>query len=318
MVSGDDDGPVSPELVLVDPALRAQLAIRESILPDEPPYAQAATVASIDAPEVPIVSGDGDSPVYSEPVLVDPVAPFDLAVRESVFPEMAEPLHVEATVVASINVPEVSIVAGVDDSPVGPEPALVAPASHAHLALHVPTRIGARRLLMVVAASVAFSAAAGSGLFVGLLLSGDRVAALGDAAATSPTPPVPPKAAAETAARPANSAVSTQLPISHGRTTPTVPKAGASGPSSSRSLAWAPVASATGYTVEITGNGEAVYSATTSVPNVRVPDRWRRDGRSMTLSPGTYRWYVWPVFGSGGERHQGRKAIVASVLAIAP
>ena len=55
---------------------------------NEPPYAKTATLASIDAPEVPIVSGYDDSPVYPEPVLVDPVAPFDLAVRESVFPEM--------------------------------------------------------------------------------------------------------------------------------------------------------------------------------------------------------------------------------------
>ena len=38
----------------------------------------------------------------------------------------------------------------------------------------------------------------------------------------------------------------------------------------------------------------------------------------MTLAPGTYRWYVWPDFGSGAERHQVRQAIVASELAIAP
>jgi hypothetical protein len=38
----------------------------------------------------------------------------------------------------------------------------------------------------------------------------------------------------------------------------------------------------------------------------------------MTLAPGTYRWYVWPVIGSGAERHQVRQAIVASELAIAP
>jgi hypothetical protein len=245
-------------------------------------------------------------------VLVAPVVPFDLAERESVLLEAVEPPDAETSAVALIDAPEVPTVSGDDDSPVYSEPVLVAPVVPAPLVVRVPRRSAARRLLVVVAAAAALSAAAGSGVFVGLQLSGNRAAALTDAAATPPPPPRPPKAAATTA-KTANPAVSTQA-----RTTATAPEAGASGASSSRSLAWAPVASATGYTVEITRNGEAVYSATTSVPNVRVPGRWRRDGRSMTFSPGTYRWYVWPVFGSGAERHQGRKAIVASVLAIAP
>ena len=87
---------------------------------------------------------------------------------------------------------------------------------------------------------------------------------------------------------------------------------------SDRRLAWAPVANASAYTVEIVGGGDLIYSATTRHAYVRVPDRWRRNGRTMTLSAGTYHWYVWPAFGDGAERRQSRKAIVASVLTIAP
>lgn len=88
--------------------------------------------------------------------------------------------------------------------------------------------------------------------------------------------------------------------------------------SSDRRLAWAPVANASAYRVEIVGGGDLIYSATTGQAYVRVPGRWRRHGRTMTLSAGTYHWYVWPTFGDGAERRQSRRAIVASALTIAP
>jgi hypothetical protein len=94
--------------------------------------------------------------------------------------------------------------------------------------------------------------------------------------------------------------------------------AGPAATSSGRRLAWAPVANASTYTVEIVGGGDLIYSATTGHAYVRIPDRWRRNGRTMTLSAGTYHWYVWPAFGNGAEHRQSRKAIVASVLTIAP
>ncbi len=44
--------------------------------------------------------------------------------------------------------------------------------------------------------------------------------------------------------------------------------------------------------------------------------RWTYRGRSFTLSPGSYRWYVWPI---GPERSVGRatKPIVEAELVIA-
>ena len=90
-----DDGPVSPELVLVDPALRARLAMHESVLHDEPVYANVDVAASTYVPTVPMDSGDPDSPVYPEQVLVDPVMRADLAVNESVPPEIVEHMHAQ-------------------------------------------------------------------------------------------------------------------------------------------------------------------------------------------------------------------------------
>ena len=316
MASGYEEGPVSPELVLVDPDLREHLAMRVSVDTGtvEPLHAKTAALASTDVPAAPNVSDYGDSPVHPEPVLVDPVVRDDPAMHESVPSEIAEPRYAGADVVALTGVREVPIVSG-DAGPVSPKPVLVDSALRAHLAEHLPKRSAARRLLVAVAAAAALSAAASSGVFVGLLLSGDRVAALSDGTATPPTPPVPPKAAAATAAKPANP-VSTRPPISRPRTAAAEPQAGVSAAPSSRVLAWAPVANATAYTVEITRNGESIYTATTTTPNVRVPNQWRHDGRTMTLSPGTYHWYVWPVVRSGTTTRKLPTAVVASKLEI--
>ena len=73
----------------------------------------------------------------------------------------------------------------------------------------------------------------------------------------------------------------------------------------------------TGYAVEITRDGESVYAATTSVPRLLVPKHWQHNGRTVTLSAGTYRWYVWPVFRNGTTTRRAFAAVVASKLEIA-
>ena len=88
--------------------------------------------------------------------------------------------------------------------------------------------------------------------------------------------------------------------------------AAASGPSA-RNFAWAPVQGASEYDVEIRRNGEVLYSGMTSVPHVRVPAQWERGGRKVTLSPGAYQWYVWPVLGASGRRGA---ALVATTVVI--
>ena len=101
-------------------------------------------------------------------------------------------------------------------------------------------------------------------------------------------------------------------PCPDGRHRIRLPRPHVSGPSG-RSFAWAPVERASEYDVEIRRNGEVVYTATTSVPHVRVPAQWERGGLKLTLSPGAYRWYVWPVLGAGGRRGA---AVVATTFLI--
>ena len=259
-----DDGPVSPELVLVDPALRVQLGMRESVLPGEPLQPAPEVPAPTDGSEAPIVSGPNDGSVGEEPLLAERVLRADRGG-------------------------------------------------------HVPTRSTALRLLVMVAVAAALSATAGSGVFVGLLLSGDRLSMFGVAATTPPPPPSPPQAAATTAAKPASLTVSPQPTISQATAPPTVAaQPGVRASASSRVFAWGPVANATGYTVEITRKGESVFSAATIAPHISVPTHWRHAGRNMTLSPGTYDWYVWPIVRSGTTTRTSTTAIVASNLEIAP
>ena len=158
-----------------------------------------------------------------------------------------------------------------------------------------PGGSAARRLLVATATAAAVGAVVTAAILAEHRMSGDRTVPLGKASTSSQSHSKAGTASIKTrrVARPAAT-------------------------SSGRRLAWAPVANASTYTVEIVGGGDLTYSATTSHAYVRVPDRWRRNGRTMTLSVGTYHWYVWPVFGSGAEHRQSRKAVVASVLTIAP
>jgi len=104
------------------------------------------------------------------------------------------------------------------------------------------------------------------------------------------------------------STVSTQAPLS--------PSPSAAGAPTGRNFVWAPVREASRYAVEIRRNNNIIYAATTSLPHVTVPSRWKRDGRTIVLSPGTYQWYVWPVTGSGAHSRRGA-AIVAASFSVA-
>lgn len=198
----------------------------------------------------------------------------------------------------------IGIIADRDEDPVSPELALIDPALRAHhepvvretiepplaaaraeAAPKPPRRTISRRSLLVASVTAGtLAAVATSAIYAERLTSGHRNAQIGNAASRAVTQHA--TANAVTA--------------------------------SGRLFGWPPVADASAYTVEIIRSGELIYSHTTRAPNVRVPDRWQRNGRSMTLSPGTYRWYVWPVFGSGAGSHRGRGAVVAATLKIAP
>ncbi len=79
-----------------------------------------------------------------------------------------------------------------------------------------------------------------------------------------------------------------------------------------RRFAWAPVPGAAFYDFELHRQGAVVLTARTTLPTFEIPDTWRRAGRTHTLRPGRYVWYVWPV--NGGRR--AAEPVVASTLVV--
>jgi len=79
-----------------------------------------------------------------------------------------------------------------------------------------------------------------------------------------------------------------------------------------RRFAWAPVKAAEGYHVELYRGSDRVFAGESRVPTISVPARWTYAGKTRTLAPGDYRWYVWPV--TSGTR--GVNAIVQTTLVV--
>jgi hypothetical protein len=88
------------------------------------------------------------------------------------------------------------------------------------------------------------------------------------------------------------------------------PRPGAA--SGTQRFAWAPVAGATGYHVELFKGSTLIFRDATRKPEILLRQRWRFNGRNRTLEPGAYRWYVWPLV--GGQRKA--QAIVQAKLVV--
>jgi hypothetical protein len=80
----------------------------------------------------------------------------------------------------------------------------------------------------------------------------------------------------------------------------------------SRRFAWAPVAGASGYEVEFFRGESRVFSGRSSRAALTLPARWRIAGRRESLTPGRYRWYVWPIV--AGKRSSS--AVVRATLEV--
>jgi hypothetical protein len=96
--------------------------------------------------------------------------------------------------------------------------------------------------------------------------------------------------------------------------TPLNPPAGTNRSTATRRLAWAPVKGAIAYKLALFAGGDLVYEAETAKPTIilRVNSHGGRRGASIT--PGTYRWYVWPITKAG----RAPKASVQAILRIQP
>jgi hypothetical protein len=70
-------------------------------------------------------------------------------------------------------------------------------------------------------------------------------------------------------------------------------------------LSWTSVRNATYYNVQVYRNGRKILTAWPSTSSFRLERSWKFEGRRHRLTPGTYRWYVWPGFGRRSENRYG-------------
>jgi hypothetical protein len=82
------------------------------------------------------------------------------------------------------------------------------------------------------------------------------------------------------------------------------PSAGAVVSASPR-LVWVAVEKATYYNVQLWRGGK-ILSRWPKATSMRVPRSWVYRGRRYRLTPGRYRWYVWPGYGRRAEKRFGR------------
>ena len=71
-------------------------------------------------------------------------------------------------------------------------------------------------------------------------------------------------------------------------------------------LAWRAVAKATYYNVQLYRDGQKILTAWPLDTSFRLQRSWRFDGRNYKLSPGSYRWHVWPGFGARSAHRYGK------------
>jgi hypothetical protein len=123
------------------------------------------------------------------------------------------------------------------------------------------------------------------------------------------TPPKPkPSKAAPTPRQAAKPAATSLTPATKPAPNP-APAASAVEP---RRFAWAPVDGAVAYHVELFKGPDRVFARDTSEPVLELAPTWRHEGKAVALTPGTYRWYVWPVTKSG----RATQAVVQAKLTV--
>jgi hypothetical protein len=70
-------------------------------------------------------------------------------------------------------------------------------------------------------------------------------------------------------------------------------------------LRWPAVRGTSYYNVQVYRGRSKLLSAWPSRPHLKLHRRWTFLGRRIRLTPGTYRWYVWPGYGSRAAHHFG-------------
>ncbi len=70
-------------------------------------------------------------------------------------------------------------------------------------------------------------------------------------------------------------------------------------------LVWKPAVEATYYNVQVWRRGR-IFSAWPTSASFQLKRTWTYNGRRYRLTPGRYRWYVWPGLGRPGQEKFGR------------
>jgi len=70
-------------------------------------------------------------------------------------------------------------------------------------------------------------------------------------------------------------------------------------------LAWSTLPDATYYNVQLWRNGTKILSAWPTKARLTLRRQWRYGGSRRSLSPSTYRWYVWPGLGDRSAKDYG-------------
>jgi len=71
-------------------------------------------------------------------------------------------------------------------------------------------------------------------------------------------------------------------------------------------LSWGKVKNASYYNLQVFKGKKKVMSIWPKTSKAQLPDHWKYHGRKQTLTPGLYRWYVWPGYGSMKHRKYGK------------
>ena len=71
-------------------------------------------------------------------------------------------------------------------------------------------------------------------------------------------------------------------------------------------LRWSAVPKATYYNVQLFRNGQKILTTWPTTTSLHLEQSWRYDGRRQRLTPGRYRWYVWPGFGKRSANRYGK------------
>jgi hypothetical protein len=76
-------------------------------------------------------------------------------------------------------------------------------------------------------------------------------------------------------------------------------------PMSAPLLRWTAVRGARYYNFQLYRNGKRIFNIWPTQPSVRLSRSWRFNGRMYRLTPGPYRWYVWPGLGRPAAHRYG-------------